>query len=253
MPHRPEEPDERPRSKKPQVAPRAADDRDDPDDRPRPKKKKKKKPKPSNTPLIVGGVVGGVVLLALVVAGVFLLRPRPAPKPTAPQSYAAYDSPDEVFHVSMPGGWKVKSSGLKGTGAIGAENGPANIKLHESLTGSLVGDIAGAASDPNAPDEYQPVSKVHEHKKPEVAEEYNGYTEKPATSVATGFGKARRSEFAGKAGLSGQVRGYRVTALGALTQITVVCVCPAGDWDTWEPVFAKVIASIGPGPAPDNK
>jgi hypothetical protein len=225
---------------------------DQPAGRPR-RRKKGRSGRSSRVYWIVGGAVGGVALLALVIAAVVVLWPRLGPgKMTAPERYIAYDSPEDVFHASMPEGWRFQSGGRKGQYWVSAENGGAAVKVYESLAGSLLGDIAGAAQpDPNAGDELLPVSRVHEVKRKLLAEEYADYREEPAVTVGTGFGKARRSAFTARpAGLGGKVRGYRVTALGAMTQVTVVCTCSPGDWDALEPAFARVIASVGPGPSP---
>jgi hypothetical protein len=223
---------------------------DQPAGRPR-RRKKNRAAKSRHWYLVLGGALGGVALVALVVVAVVLLRPRFGPqKVTAPEQYDVYNSPEDVFHVSLPKGWAEESGGRKGHYRVSVEKGGATIEVYESLTGSLLGDIAGAGQrDPNVRDELLPVSRVHEVKRDTFAEEYRDYREEPAVTVDTGFGKARRSAFNARAGLGGKVRGYRVTALGAMTQITVVCTCPPGDWDTLEPAFARVIASIGPGPA----
>src|SRR5262249_59371004 len=136
-------------------------------------------------------------------------------------------------------GWQLQSGGRKSAYWVSAEKGGATIKVYESLTGSLLGDIAGAGqADPNVSDELLPVSRVHNMKQKTFAEEYSNYREDPAVTVETRFGKARRSEFTAKAGLGGKVRGFRATALGAITQISVVCICSPGDSDALAPAFA---------------
>jgi hypothetical protein len=219
-------------------------------ERPR-RRKKNRAGKSARGYLILGGAVAAVTLLALVITGAFLLRSRFGPeKMTPPEHFVTYDSPEDVFHVSVPKGWKLESGGRKSTYWVSAEKGGATIKVYESLVGSLLGDIAGAGPlGPDVRDELLPVSRVHEVKRRTFAEEYSDYREEPAVTVETKFGKARRSAFTGRAGLGGKVRGYRATALGAMTQITVVCTCSPGDWDTLEPAFARAIASIGPGAA----
>lgn len=201
--------------------------------------------------LILGGAVGAVILVSLmIVAGIVLRQRFATPKVTAPEQYAVYNSPEEVFHVSLPKGWTLASGGPKGHYRVTAEKGGATIQVYESLTGSLLGDIAEAGNrDMKVPDELLPISRVHEVKRQTVAEEYRDYREEPAVTVETQFGKTRRSAFTAKAGLGGKVRGYRATALGAMTSIAVVCTCPSEDWDTLEPAFARVIAGIGPGAA----
>src|SRR5262245_60063685 len=189
-------------------------------DRPAGRPRRRKKNRASNSGrryLILGAAAaGGVVLVALVVVVWVLLRPHfAAPKVTAPEQFTVYNSPEEDFHVSLPKGWKLEPSGRKGQYRVTAEKGPAAIQVYESLTGSLLGDIAGAGQrDANVPDDLLPVSRVHEAKRQTIAEEYRDYREEPAVTVETQFGKSRRSAFTAKTGLGGKVRGYRATALG---------------------------------------
>lgn len=224
-------------------------------DRPagRPRRRKKKQADESRRRYLILGAAaaGGLVLVGLVVVAWVLIKPRfETPKATAPQQFEVYNSPEEVFHVSLPKGWKVEPSGRKNQFKVTAEKGKATILIYESLTGSLMGDVAESANrGANVPDELLPVARVHDAKKPTVAEDYSNYQEDPAVTVETQYGKARRSTFTAKAGLTGKVRGYRATALGVSTSIMVLCTCPPEDWDTLEPAFAKVIASIGPGSA----
>jgi hypothetical protein len=225
--------------------PRQTDELDE-----RPRRRKKSRSKKSMTRyLIVGGAVGGVALLALVILAVVLLWSRFGPeKMTAPDQYVIYNAPEDVFHVSLPKGWQFQYGGKKNLYWVSAEKGSAKIKAYESLVGSLMGDIAGAVQpDPNVDDELLPVSRVHEFKQKILAEEYSNYREEPAVTVETKYGKVRRSTFTARAELGQKVRGYRATALGALTQITVVCTCSPRDWDALEPGFARVVESVGPG------
>lgn len=231
----------RPRRKKPVV-----DDDDEPVERPR--RKKAKKPVKTNRNLwIFAGVGGGILAIILIVVLVVVLIPKLGPtKATTPTEFFPRDSTADVFHISTPGGWKTESGGLKNYTWLTSEKGSASVKVNESLAGSLMGDIAEAGRrDMNGGDEFLPVSRVHEFKKAAVAEEIPGYQEQPATTVTTGFGKGRRSAFAARG-----VRGYRATVLGTMTQLTVLCTCAPGDWDTLEPAFTRVIESIGPGKSP---
>jgi hypothetical protein len=225
-------------------------DDDEPDDRPRRKKKGRSRSAAPNY-WLWGGAAFGVLFLGLIVGVVLLVRLGPE-KVAAPAQFSSYSPPEDQFQISLPqGGWKLDSGGKKNIGWVSAAKGSATIKAYESLTGSLLGDIAGAAQGGrNVGDDLLPVSQVHNFKKLSVAEEYTQYKEEAAVTVDSRFGKARRSVFTARDGLR-TVRGYRATALGPFTQITVLCTCAPSDWDTLEPAFAKVIASVGPvGAAP---
>ena len=221
---------------------------DEPEERPR-RRKKSQSNKSMRNYLILGGAVAAVAVLAVVIVVVAVLWSRFGPeKMAAPEQYVIYNTPEDVFHVSMPKGWGFKYGGRKDLYWVSAEKGSATIKVYESLVGSLMGDIAGAVQpDPNVDDDHLPVSRVHEFKQKILAEEYSNYREEPAVTVQTQFGKTRRSTFTAKAELGQKVRGYRATALGAMTQITVVCTCSPRDWDALEPAFARMIESVGPG------
>jgi hypothetical protein len=221
---------------------------DQTEDRLRPRKKGRSS-KSTRRYLILGGAIGAVAVLGLVVGAVVLIWSAVGlMKATAPEHYAVYNSPEDVFHVSLPKGWKLESGGRKDMYWVSAERGFATIKVNESLVGSLLGDIAGAAQpDANVSDDRLPVSRVHEIKQRSVADEYSDYREDPAVTVETQFGKARCSAFTAREVAGRKVRGYRATALGTRTQVTVVCTCSPGDWGALEPAFARVIASVGPG------
>lgn len=218
------------------------------EERPR-RRKKNRSRKSSNQYLIIGGVVGAIVFLAVLVAAVVVVWARyGSEKVVAPDQFVVYNTPEDAFHVTLPKGWGFKSGGKKDLYWVSAEKGSATIKVYESLIGSLLGDIAGAVQpDPNAPDEALPVSRVHDFKQKLLAEEYSSYKEEPAVTVENQFGKCRRSTFTARGDLGAKLRGYRVTALGSLTQVTVVCTCSPKDWDTMEPAFTRVIQSLGPG------
>jgi hypothetical protein len=228
--------------------PRPTDDEiDEVDDRPR-RRKKKRSNSNLNRYLIMGGVAATAVFVIVVAVLAILLWSRFGPeKMTAPEQYVIYNTPEDVFHVSLPKDWNFQYGGKKDLYWVSAEKGSAKIKVYESLVGSLIGDIAGAGNpDPNGPDELLPVSRVHEFKQKLVAGEYSSYHEDPPETVQTGFGKSRRSMFNGRADMQ-KLRGYRTTAIGALTQVSVICTCSPKDWDALEPAFTKITESVGPG------
>src|SRR5262249_60370019 len=131
---------------------------DETEDRSR-RRKKSRSNKSLTRYLIVGGAVGAVVLLGVLILAVVLLWSRYGPaKTTAPAEYVIYNSPEDVFHVTLPKGWKFQYGGRKDMYWVNAERGGATIKVYESLVGSLMGDIAGTVQHGrNAPDERPPV------------------------------------------------------------------------------------------------
>jgi hypothetical protein len=213
----------------------------------RKRRKREKETKGSNTLLFVAIGVGGLFSLIMVGAVIFfIVRLSANSGITAPDSFKTYESPEAVFHLDYPTGWKVTASGLKGRLAVTMEKSSALIQVNESLRGSLVGDIAGSGSRGDEPDEHTPVAAVHALKKKEFAEEYTRYEENKPDFVNTRFGKVARSEFKGVKGL-GKVHGYRATALAGQTSFDVMCQCSEGNWEMLRPAFERAIASLGPG------
>ena len=226
-------------------------DESKPSDQPRKKKKKKKqkeKIKPPSNRLILGMVAGGVAFMLLFGGVSIWLMMRGGGAAIPPGTHEHYDSEDFEFGLTYPADWKMKGGGIQNHRFVEFEKGKAMMSIHQSLAGSLKGDIAGAGVDANAPDDRQPFARVHEMKKQEFAEEIgDNYKEQPPETILTkGFGKARRSGFSTSA-LFKKTRGYRVTVLATMTSYDIICRCPEGDWETQEPVFDKVLKSFGPG------
>jgi hypothetical protein len=232
------------------------DERDesaDDEDRPRKKKKKKKNKETQKnwTPYLIlaGGVGGGLTLLIIIVVIVVIVMRGGKDKLTPITEYENADSMDEVFHLDVPKGWAWEASGKKNIASVKAKKGSALILANESVLGSIQGDIAGSnqrQEDMNAGDEFQPFSRVHELKKKMYEDEYSSYKEEPPVTVRTGFGKTRRSTFTCTQNFS-KMKGYRATALGVQTQITVTCLCRESDWNICEAAFAHAIETLGFG------
>lgn len=223
---------------------------DELEDRPRRRKKKKPQQGPNGKLVLYLAIGASAAILLLMGLGILIavLLTSKSSKVTAPTEFAMYNAKEDAFHVELPKDWKWEGSGVKHAYWVEAKQGSATIKVAENAVSSIVGDIMGATNnDPNAGDDLQPVSRLHEFKKAQFGQDYGKYEEEPAVSIKTGFGLSRRSAFKGTLAGIRKFRGYRVTTLGVMTQVTVVCTCPAGDWDMLEPAFARVIQSVGPG------
>jgi hypothetical protein len=213
-------------------------------------RKRKKKRKQSNR-VVVLLVAGGMVLAVLLCGGVglsFWLYSRLAsggPTATAVSSYDTYQAPEDAFGCDYPSGWAVQREGVKDHYELTFSKGSASITISQSIAGSAVGDIAGAAGDPGNDPERTPVARVHAFKQAMIAEKFSGYQEEAAVTVPGGFGPARRSAFTATGLLGRKLRGYRATTLGPMIQYDIVCQCPAADWEVLEPAFARVIQSLG--------
>jgi hypothetical protein len=209
------------------------------------RKRKKKRRVARRTVVLL--VAGGVLLVLLLGGGValsFRVYPKLRPTAVAPESYSPYQAPEDAFQCDYPSGWAVRREGVKDHYTVTFTKGSASIRISQSLAGSAMGDIAGAADPGNDPDR-APVARVHAFKQAQLADELSGYEEGPAETVPSRFGPARRSAFTASGLLGRKFRGYRATALGPLIQYDVVCQCPETDWDVLRPAFARVIESLG--------
>ena len=206
------------------------------------KKKKKKKKPPANMPLMAGLIGGGVIALVLIVWVVIKIAGGSPVKPIT--EWDKYSTEEFEFGFQVPTEWTTKSYGIKGRREVEAKGSGATVTIKENLAGSLIGDIAGAGMQGRpVPDEFLPVSRVHEMRAPK---DESGYQEGQAVTVMTRFGKARQSEYT-----QGSKRGYRVTVLMSQTALDVYCECRAGDWEVLRPAFDRIIATLGGGVPPD--
>jgi hypothetical protein len=167
-----------------------------------------------------------------------------------PDAYQIYNSKDGSFKIEYPQGWEVAGGGKGRLARAKFTSGDAFISVSMDLVGSLKGDIAqstgvmagGTEGGANRP----PVAEVHESEK-KGFEEDEDVTEKPPVAVNTGFGEARKSEYTGSTTFSGDIHGYRATALGRDLEISVVCQCSEDQWNALKPIFDKVIESVSKG------
>lgn len=168
----------------------------------------------------------------------------------APTEWSNYRNPAEKFSCVYPANWEMEgSTSIGGGGAswVRFTSGEAKINIRESIAGGALSDIAGVGADPNEEDESMtPVAKLHEFRKESFAEGYSDVQEHSVTTIQSGMGDARRSEFTASQGFSGKLRGYRVTYISPRAQMNAVCECPEEDWEKAKPIFEKVIASVAP-------
>lgn len=164
----------------------------------------------------------------------------------APTKFVAYQSPDGRWSCERPDGWEADGGGKPDSPNSWAKftKGNAEIKIDADLAGSLFGDIAKSGGNFGGEQE-PPVAKVHPMGEKHMKEEYSNYTEREAKAFQSkGIGEGRRSTFIADQSLGGKVYGYRATLLAGDRRITVVCTCPATNWQTLKPAFERVITSL---------
>jgi len=166
-----------------------------------------------------------------------------------PTTYETYDTKDGSFRIEYPAGWEVTAGGARGSPWVKIVSGSAELDVDADTTGSILADIAksqvpmleiGDHSD--AP----PIQKLHESDKEDFDKEW-GATEQASVAVATQLGDSLKSEFTGTGLLGGAFHGYRVTALSRDKRIRVVCRCSEAQWQSLQPAFDKMIASVAMG------
>jgi hypothetical protein len=168
-----------------------------------------------------------------------------------PTTYNTYDSKDGSFLIECPAGWEVKGGGNRGSAWAKFTSGSAEVTVDTDLAGSLMGDIAKSQlpilsieGGENAPT----IEKVHESDREAFDQEWGAKEGKPV-AVATRLGDSRKSEFTGAGMLGGTFHGYRVTALSRDKRIRVICRCSEAEWQSLQPAFDKMIASVAMGTA----
>ena len=165
----------------------------------------------------------------------------------APTAFVSYNAPDGRFACDYPKGWEAVGSGGKTDAPLSYARftmGNAEIKVDADFAGSLFGDIA-RSSGSMVGDAEPPVAKVHPMGVRHMKDEYSNYQERQANGFQSkGMGEGRRSIFIADQTLGGKIYGYRATLLTGDRRITVVCSCPATNWQALKPAFEKVIESL---------
>jgi hypothetical protein len=169
----------------------------------------------------------------------------------APTSFVTYNSPDGRFTCDYPKGWEASGSGDKTDAPYSwakFTKGHAEIKVDADFAGSLFGDMAKASGAMMGGEAEAPAAKVHPLYIPHMKDEYNNYQERaPKAFNSKGVGEGRRSVFIADQTLGGKIFGYRATLLSGERRITVVCTCPATNWQVLKPAFERVIESLRQG------
>jgi hypothetical protein len=241
-----------PRKKK-DKSPAEAEKPGKPDAKARPAAKK------SKTLLIVAASFGGLVALAAIGSGIYLVqRGLAAPKFEPPQKYVDFKPDAFTLAASIPEGWERDYGGGRGGQPSWARfgDGKLRVEIRESISGGAMAQAAIAAAqkagaDGGDPDARDPVLKIHLMQKDAFAENFHEYSEAPADRIKTGFGDSRVADFSGTEGMfRTKVKGCRATVMNSLRQFTISCKCPPSIFDQARPVFHKIVASVGSGSMP---
>jgi hypothetical protein len=154
---------------------------------------------------------------------------------------------DGAFRLRHPPGWKSDTGSRPDNSYSWATftKGTAKIRVTADLQGSL---ISGSDSAPQVEEgsAMKPVHRAHEHHKRAVSEEYSNYNEsEPALFKGSQLGEGRIATFTATSGLLGsKIRGYRTTLLTNDRRVTILCECPAKDFEALKPTFLAVCRSL---------
>lgn len=220
-------------------------------------------PKSYLVPLLIGGVVVGILLMMGVAIAVVpsMLRAfakvgenqaaAQARRNFVPLDLEPFRSPDFNFKCQVPKGWEINSGGGSGNIPpwVRAESKRAKISFRASQSGTLIGDIAGAGQTPQdeIPDELKPIHKVHEFQGHKLKEELQDYVEiGEIEKLQTAMGEARLSTFTASGDFGAKIFAIRVSLVENQWQWNLVCQCSSQqEFDNHVELFRKVAQSAG--------
>ena len=169
-----------------------------------------------------------------------------------PQNYVEYNSPDGVFALDYPEGWKAEGNGNRSRGSAYANitQSPIEIRIEATMGYELkAGVLLAAGGDENSTEGLLLTKQgvIHDHWRPSYIEKYKGYEEEPGVSKKfNNFGPARINEFSGKRGFT-KIKGVRATFLLLDRILSFEATCPESQWEKFKPVFEKMMDSFRRG------
>jgi DNA-directed RNA polymerase subunit RPC12/RpoP len=197
---------------------------------------------------------GAVVLCTLCVVIVILASAAGSgggAKFAGPGEYVDFSPANLQLSAEVPKGWEQKYGGGEGGRPIFATftSGKISIDIRESIGGGAMGAAQLAMHQQAGADPAEAVESIHEAHRARIAEDFGSYKEdaESRTVKTRGFGPGKVSDFDADQGFlgGGRVRGCRATVMNQLHQFNVVCKCPAAMFDQVQPIFEKVIESLG--------
>lgn len=211
------------------------------------------------SPKMLYSMIGAAVLMVLMLVAVAansMINARQAETAllAVPTEFRNFKHEHGRLSTDYPQGWLVESGG--GTGGvpnwISYEQTQQDVKvtIRGSVSGTAVSDIAQSGGAPIGPgvdlaDEDDPLVAVHMFQKDKISAEYDEYSESPPEKIDSGFGEGRISSFNGTAMFS-NICGLRATLVSNQYQYTIICRCPADRLEEYDPIFRRLIASVGP-------
>jgi DNA-directed RNA polymerase subunit RPC12/RpoP len=169
-----------------------------------------------------------------------------------PQEYVDFSPANLQLSAEIPKGWEKDFGGGQGGVPIHARfsSGKVSIEIRESQgIGAIGGAQIGVQQQGGQQDSTQVAENIHEMHRARIAEDFSSYIEdaEPRPIKTRGFGTGVVSDFDADQGMlgGGRVKGCRATVLNQLHQFNVICKCPASMFEDLQPVFEKIIGSLG--------
>tara|TARA_R110002095_G_scaffold207151_1_gene191832 strand:+ start:8871 stop:9779 length:909 start_codon:yes stop_codon:yes gene_type:complete len=206
-------------------------------------------------PLLIGGSVLGMCIMAGL--GYFVYSRGSTLNPggtannnvVAPAKFAKFEPEVGNFGCEYPENWAVKSGGGQGGvqswAKFTAPDESTSISIRGNMTGSALGG-AGLSMNQGADDEIEPpVVGIHHLMKKKFAEDYSNYQEIGNFQLfKTKMGDTCSSVFTTKSLLGGKKKGLRVTLLTGRVQFNLICLCDEALFEKMQPVFDQTIKTI---------
>ena len=169
-----------------------------------------------------------------------------------PEEYVDFSPANLQLSAEIPKGWEKDFGGGQGGVPIHARfsSGKVSIEIRESQgIGAIGGAQIGMQQQGGQADSTQVAENIHEMHRARIAEDFSSYKEdaEPRPIKTRGFGTGVVSDFDADQGMlgGGRVKGCRATVLNQLHQFNVICKCPAGMFEDMQPIFEKIIGSLG--------
>jgi hypothetical protein len=167
---------------------------------------------------------------------------------TTPTKFKTWNAKDGTFAIEYPEDWKADGGGKQGIQWAEFSKGSCVITVDTNLTASIIGDPSGGAASDDVPEELQPAAAAHKLlKDTAVGDKFSGYKEEAPIKFSSGVGDGRKSVFTGAKGLSGKVKGYRVTIPQSDKGLIIFAYGPAKHWDKLQPAYDKILEGIQRG------
>lgn len=169
-----------------------------------------------------------------------------------PENYVEYNSPDGVFALDYPEGWKAEGNGNRSRGNAYANitKAPIEIRIEATLGYELkAGMLLAGGGDENSTEDPLNQTKegvIHDSWRPDYEKRFGGYEEEPGISQRYNIGPARVNKFSAKRGYT-KVKGVRATFSLLDRMLTFEATCPESQWEKFEPVFEKMMESFRRG------